>query len=229
VSLYHPPHVAAALVAVGNMARRDIPAALRQHRPRSSGYIPSEVIVRLLRRARVADDRWLEDILFTELSRRLQAWARHHYQGIRPEDRLDLAHELCLRIVDEIAKNSGIDFWEITFHRLISKAAADIYQARFVPMKFEDQLEGYTEVGDQGDSGAMAENLETKVLLSKQAQTVLTPKEFALFCRMYLTDLPIKADKASTDLVRETGIPEGTLREMKATILRKLTPSKERP
>ena len=225
--LIHPPRVADAIAAIEKMEKSDISSALRR-KPGSKGYVPSGAIVRLLRRATAAEDRWSEDVLFRELSRRLQAWARRNYGGIRPEDQSDLAQELCLRVVKEIAKSHGIDFWEITFSRNISRAAADIYQQRFVALNSEDQLEGYTEADEPGDSGEIAESIETKVLIFKRAQEVLTPKEFALFSRMYVTGLPVKSSKGSSDLTRETGIPEGTLREMQASILLKMTPSKER-
>ena len=219
--LYRPEHVEVALDRLGNLDGRALEAVLRASpgRTKDADYIPSEALVRLLRRFRIEGDRRSEDFVFGFLMQRVSRYTRQAYSGLSPASREDLSQNVLEVVAKKIASPS-LDYWEITFDRNLKRAAANAYQEHFAK---DASLDGLEKVeAQESDGGAIARDLVEKVLLQSLADKVLTTEELRVFHPMFLLGLPIKSTKASRDLVRETGRPEGTLAEMKTVISRKL-------
>lgn len=159
---------------------------------------------------------------------RLAAWAWGAYSSFSEQDREDLVSELGEAIVKAVRKSTAIDFWEITFAKLRGRAAADVYQKYFAD-RYQSAHEPYdAEIHDEGDGGLHANDLAELALINKRWEKALSPEEMRYMHLLFLSDIPLKSPRASIDLVRLTGKPEGTLREIKTKLKNKLQEAWER-
>jgi hypothetical protein len=221
--LYHPAHVSAALDRVdGYSAEGELSGALLITDARSDAHIPSEALVRLLRRCQVEPNRKREDLLISALLRRILNYARRAYSGLTVEDQEDLAQGLVAIIIGEVAKTTAIDFWEITFRVNLARAAADLYQEHIRPKGDELDLDIDDESERIGDDGGVSRGIVESAILKSWTAKFLTPGERKLFYLMFVEGVPIRSSRATSDVVRLTGKAEGTLREIKTNIMRKL-------
>ncbi len=217
--LFHPEHVHLALARLD--AIQDAAALVAAVEIRGGpDEPPPEALVRLLRRCRAEPNRRLEATVLSALVRRVQRWVASQYSGLSREDREEVAQDLLTTVVRAVARTSGIDWWEITFLRNLRRAAADIYDALF-----DKALRTATaDIGDLEleDEGRLAEDLLEQANVDGRLARILTPAELALFYPLFMTTIPIAGDPRHHDLVRLLRMPEGTLREKKTLIRRKL-------
>lgn len=221
-NLYHPPHVAAALDRVDGMNAEELRAAIIVTDRRAANFLPNEVLVRLIRRSRADGDRLAEHHAVSALAKRLSAWSWRKYSGLNREGREDVVQAVGLAISRDIARHSDIDFWEINFAQKRDRAAADAYQEYFAQGFAAEHVEFEPEAHVGGDEGEQANEIADEVLLQVFAAKFLTPEEMTYFHGLFLSDMPLSSPRASMDLVRRFGKPEGTLREIKTAIKGKL-------
>lgn len=220
--LFHPPHVAASLVEIEEFRADELRATLLVRDPRVPGYLWDEVLVRLIRRSRVEDDQETEGLVFEALIERVSTWAWRKFSLLLPLDREQMAIMLGEVVFERIARDNRVDFWEITFNRSMNRAASDIYQKHFADKigKIHDEFDlKKHEVDDEGDFSNKA--LEESILQARAAK-ILDSEEMPFFYPLFLSGVPLSSPRASTDLVRMLGKPEGTLREIKTRIKAKL-------
>lgn len=219
--LYHPRHVVAGLARIEGVGHEDLKAAL-QAGTGSKLRLPDEALVRLIRRSRVNGDEVVERLVCRTLLDRLLWWAWRTYSTLSPEDRKDLACGTMETIIKAIVKTNGIDFWEITFARNRKRAAADVYEQYFLERSRNDHEEYDINHHAEDDAGVEAEEIAQVALSEARASRVLSPEEMRYFHPLFLSGIPLRSPRASTDLVRMLGKPEGTLREIKTAIKKKL-------
>ncbi|WP_201834959.1 hypothetical protein [Microvirga zambiensis] len=220
--LYHPSHVAAALDRIADLEVAELRAELQSARTGLGPRLPDEALVRVIRRSRVQGDEATERLAYKALMERLTGWAWKAYSTLSQQDRQDLVASLCEVIVKAVAKTDGIDFWEITFARNRDRAAADIYQQYLSDLYGNVHEEFEAESHGEDDGGDAAIEMAETALIEARAAQVLTREEMRYFHPLFLSEIPLKSPRASTDLVRMLGKPEGTLREIKTTIKNKL-------
>jgi hypothetical protein len=217
--LFHPEHVHLALARLE--AVEDVAALVAAIGIRSGpDEPPPEALVRLLRRCRAEPDRRLETAVLNALVRRVERWVAFQYRSLSREDREEVAQDLLTTVIKAVARTAGIDWWEITFLKNLKRAAADIYESLF-----DKALRTATaDIGDLEleDEGRLANDLLQQANVDGRLAKILTPAELALFYPLFMTTIPIAGDAEHHDLVRLLGIPEGTLREKKTLIRRKL-------
>lgn len=226
--LYHPPHVVAALDQLDRLSDANKRAAIRVGRLDDGSKLNGDVLVRVLRRSRADGDRLTEQVAWERLYEDLTNWAWRAYSTLSEPDREDLVGGLREVIVAAICKSNRIDFWEITFARNRERAAADQYQA-FLAARYGSHHEEF-ETSAHGHSDEGFEALETVegMLIQSWASGVLTQEEMRFFQPLFLSDIPLSSPDASIDLVRMLDRPEGTLREIKTKIKKKLKRALER-
>lgn len=226
-ALYHPEHVHRALLKVDGIEDEDeLLKAVKVSQGQDA--LPPEVYVRLLRRCRVEENRRLEGTVFDALVKRVSTWAARQYSGLSPADREDLSQEIITRVIEAVAKTTSIDWWEIRFLFNLRCAAADQYERLF-----DKGLQSATaDIGDQAeeldDGGSFAKDMVDQASLYGRLAQILDPEEMKLVYPLLLSTIPISSTKAKEDLVRLLGRPEGTLREKKTAITRKLKAALER-
>ncbi len=220
-SLFHPPHIAAALAAVDDLGPDDLLGALSA-RPGSTSHVPNEAVVRIIRRARVEADRKMEGIALKALMDRVWAWATRTYLSLTPSDAEHMAVVLGERVFEKVARESAVDYWEITFERNVKRLAADIYRQSFEAKFRKKHVEfDVAEHGDD-DGGTEQRAMVLKAFVTAKAERVLDQEELKYFPALFISGVPLSSKRASVDLVRELGRPEGTLREIKTRIVTKL-------
>lgn len=218
---YHPAHVDRALARIDAIDDEDgLLAAVSVIR--GPDAVPPEVHVRLLRRCRVEANRKLEGAVLRALVKRVDRWVTRKFAGLSPADREEMSQELLAHVVKAVARTTGIDWWECRFFFNLRKAAASQYEKTY-----DEGLRSATaDIGDQAeelhDEGALAKELVEDAVRHARLVEVLDPDEVVLVHPLFLSTLPISSKKAKLDLVRYLGIPEGTLAEKKATIVKKL-------
>ena len=221
-ALYHPPHVAEALEEIEGLGREDLKAAIRYPGSSAKRRLPDEALIRIIRRAAVEGDTAIEGLALQTLLRRLASWAWRVYSSLSEQDREDLVAGLGEVIIKAIQKSSAVDFWEITFALNRDRAAADIYQDYFVDC-YQTSHESYdVVVHDKSDGGLHADELAELALIDRRWENFLTQEEMRYLHLLFLSDIPLSSPRASSDLVRMTGKPEGTLREIKTNLKNKL-------
>lgn len=221
-ALYHPPHVGEALDRIEGLGREDLKAAIKCPGSKSQPRLPDEALIRIIRRASIEGDTAIEEVALHTLLRRLASWAWGAYSSFSEQDREDLVAGLGEVIIKAIRKSSAMDFWEITFAKNRDRAAADIYQDHFVD-RYQNAHESYdVDVHDESDGGSHADELAQLALIDRRWEKVLTPEEMHYLHLLFLSDIPLSSPRASSDLVRMTGKPEGTLREIKTKLKNKL-------
>lgn len=204
------------------MKRDDLKAAIQCPGSKSQPRLPDEALIRIIRRASVEGDAIIEDAALRNLLGRLTVWAWHAYSSFTEQDREDLVAGLGEVIIKAIRKSSAIDYWEITFAKNRDRAAADIYQDHFVD-RYQNAHESYdADVHDESDGGSHADKLAELALIDRRWEKVLTPEEMRYLHLLFLSEIPLSSPQASSDLVRMTGKPEGTLREIKTKLKNKL-------
>lgn len=220
--LYHPRHVVRALDSVEGMTTDELRAAIAVTDRGAAGYLPEEALVRLIRRARTDSDPVVEHYAVSALAKRVSAWAWRKYSGLNPEGREDVAQTVLQVIAKSIACQTGIDFWEITFARNRDRAGADAYQEHFAQNFDVEHIEFDATAHESSDEGHQANEVADEVLFKIFAAKALTREEMTYFHGLFLSNIPLSSPKASLDLVRMFGKPEGTLREIKTAIKEKL-------
>ena len=219
-SLFHPPHIAAALAAVEDLGPDDLGDALSA-RPSSTSHVPNGAVVRIIRRARVEADRKIEGIALKVLMDRVWAWAMRTYSSLAPLDSEHMAVVLGERVFEEIAGVSAIDYWEITFELNLKRLATDIYRQSLKAKSHGEHVE--FDVAQHGDDGGEEERaVMMRAFVTARAERVLDQEELRYFPALFISGLPLASRRASMDLVRQLGMPEGTLREIKTRIRAKL-------
>lgn len=217
--LFHPEHVHLALTRLD--AIEDAAALVTAVGIRSGpDEPPPEVLVRLLRRCRAEPDRRLEAAVLNALVRRVQRWVAFQYFGLSREDRDEVAQDLLTMVVRGVVRTTSIDWWEITFFKNLKRAAADIYDSLF-----DEALRSATADIfnlELMDEGRLANDLLQQANIDGRLAKILTPEELTLYYPLFMTTIPIAGDPEHHDLVRLLRIPEGTLREKKTLIRRKL-------
>lgn len=217
--LFHPEHVHLALArldAIEDAAALAAAVGIRS----GPDEPPPEVLVRLWRRCRAEPDQRLEAAVLNALVRRVQRWVAFQYAGLSQDDREEIAQDLLTIVVRAVARTTSIDWWEISFFKNLRRAAADIYDSLFYKAL-------RTEIADIDDleledEGRLANDLLQQANVDGRLAKILTPKELALFYPLFMTTIPIAGDPKHQDLVRLLRMPEGTLREKKTLIRRKL-------
>ncbi|WP_120275887.1 hypothetical protein [Rhizobium sp. AG855] len=226
--LYHPPHVTAALDQLDGLSdaelRKFIAAGCTPDGLKMSG----EVLVRLIRRARIDGERLTEHAAWKRLLADLKVWARKAYSTLAEEDREQIVGALLEKIASDVQKSRTIDFWEITFARKRDRAAADQYQEYYADRYRNGHVEYDTDVHGRSDDGSEVRDLMETTLIEGFASSVLSQEEMRYFQPLMLSDIPLCSPEASIDLVRALGKPEGTLREIKTKIKAKLKRALER-
>ena len=218
--LYHPDHVDRELVRLdGMLDEAELFAAIRATGPQA---VPPEVFVRLLRRCSVEANPALERVVLVALLGRVNRWVGRQYSGVSVADQEDLTQDLMLSVTRAIARQAGIDWWEIRFFFNLKNAAADLYQRLF-----DEGLKTATaDIGDQAeeldDGGRLAKAMVDKEILHARLAEILDKDELELIYPLFLGSVPISSAKATIDLVRLLNIPAGTLREKKTAIKRRL-------
>ena len=218
---YHPAHVNRALARIDAIDDEDrlLAAVGVIHGPDA---LPPGVYVRLLRRCRVEANRKLERAVLRALVTRVDHWVARKFAGLSRADREEMSQELLAHLVKAIARTTGIDWWECRFFFSLRMAAVTQYEKTY-----DEGLRSATaDIGDQAeelhDEGVPARKLVEEAVRHARLVEVLDPDEVALVHPLFLSTLPISSTKAKLDLVRYLGIPEGTLAEKKAAIVRKL-------
>ena len=219
-SLFHPPHIAAALAAVEDLGPDDLQDALSA-RLGSASHVPNGAIVRIIRRSRVEADRRIEGIALKVLMDRVWAWAMKTYSSLAPSDADHMAVVLGERVFEEVAGGSAVDYWEITFGRNLRRMAADIYR-QLLEAKFHVEHVEFDADQHEDDAGSEERATVMKAFVTARAERVLDREELKYFAALFISGLPLASKRASMDLVRQLGKPEGTLREIKTRILAKL-------
>jgi hypothetical protein len=220
-ALYHPAHVHRALTRID--AIEDADALLEACGiARGPCAVPPEVHVRILRRCQIAPNAKLERAALRALISRVRQWVDRQFAGLSPTDRQDMLQSLLAVVVEAVAEKTGIDWWECRFFYNLRKAALGHYEK-----VFDEALKTATaDIGDQAeelhDGGVLARDLVESALRHRRLAAVLDPDELALVHPLFLSTLPIRSGKSTLDLERFLGIPEGTLAEKKAGIIRKL-------
>ena len=218
-ALYHPPHVVTALDRIDGLGRDGLKAAIGSN---SQPRLPDEALIRIIRRASVDGDKIIGDAALRTLINRLTAWAWRAYSSFAEQDREDLVASLIEVIIKAVQKSTGIDFWEITFAKLRGRAAADIYQDYFVD-RYQNAHESYdVDVHDESDCGSHSNELIEMAMIDRQCAKILTQEEMRYMHLLFISEIPLSSPRASFDLVRITGKPEGTLREIKTKLKSKL-------
>ncbi|MGU3420778.1 hypothetical protein [Methylobacterium sp. D54C] len=195
-------------------------ALLNDHHRRPA--LPPEVYVRLLRRCRVDPNRKVEHATVKALVAAVIRWVGWKYRGLCHHDREDMAQSLLQIVTREIAKRVEIDWWEITFQTNLERAAADLYPGLFDLRPDAEKVAIDDHADAINDEASLARDTVDKVLIDGRIAGILTPDEMAVFHPLFMTEIPLRSDRAAIDLVRMLGKPEGTLREMKTAIKTKL-------
>jgi hypothetical protein len=219
--LTHPKRVASALDQIDDLPdEAGVLALLNDHHRRPA--LPPEVYVRLLRRCRVAPNRRVEHATLKALIAFVVRWVGWQYRGLSHHDREEMAQGLLLVINREVAKQTGIDWWEITFRTNMERAAADLYPTLYDLRPDAEKVDIDDHADAINDEASVARETVDSVLIDGRIAKILTPDEMAVFYLLFMSEIPIRSDKAPRDLVRMLGRPEGTLREMKTAIKTKL-------
>jgi hypothetical protein len=221
--LYHPARVAGALASIEALGGEDeLVRVLRITDRRVAGYLPTEVLVRLVRRCRKEKRATLEREALRALLQRATGRVRKLYCGLGAQNVEDFAQDVVVRLLEALKAKAGIDYWEVSFETQLRRAAATVYQEkkplyRGVPTADIDDLQDTI-----GDGWAQAAETKGRAILKGLASNVLDRDERQLFLLMFVERIPINSANASVDLVRLTGQAESTLRNLKTVIKRKL-------
>lgn len=140
-----------------------------------------------------------------------------------------MAQGLLLVVTREVAKRTGIDWWEISFQTNLERTAADLYPGLFDLRRDAEKVAIDDHADAINDEASVARDTVNKVLIDGRIARILTPDEMAVFHPLFMSEIPLRSERAAIDLVRMLGKPEGTLREIKTAIKTKLeaTLSKE--
>lgn len=220
-TLFHPPRVARALDIIDKIEDEgELLSLLDDHYRRPA--LPPEVYVRLLRRCRVEPHKKVEDATLKALIASVTRWVAWQYRGLSYHDKQDMAQGLLLVVTREVAKRTGIDWWEITFQTNLERTAADLYQRLFDLRSDAEKVDIDDHADAVHDGAAVARDTVEEALIQGRVAKVLTADELAVFHPLFMSDIPLRSERAAIDLVRMLGKPEGTLREMKTAIKNKL-------
>jgi hypothetical protein len=184
-------------------------------------HVPSEALVRLLRRSVAENDRRLREQVGGALVERLARWGWKGWRWIPENERRDFTHDLAVEILTDIRATLGIDYWEVDFHDNLGKRAIDVFRRRkrsfgpVLPDKGDPE-------GLPGDDGNAAKALEARSMRIALAKGELTAAELEIYVLFYLDGHPIKFAAGETDIIRITGRKEGTIRNLKTELDRKL-------
>ncbi len=220
--LFHPRHVAAALDRLDAAEGESVLEALEILDPERPGFVPPEALVRLLRRCRVDPDPRLERAAAAALVRFVQRWVARKYAGLSRESMKDMAQTLLEVVSRQVAAQATIDWWEITFHRNLERAAADAYPSLFDLPPGTDVVDAATQDQVHHDEGEQASELIANAVRGVIIAKILTPREMEMFWHLFMSPIPLDSEKAAVDLVRILGKPAGTLRGIKTAIKKKL-------
>jgi hypothetical protein len=220
-ALYHPERVASALRRLRALGDVDEVIATSRIPYGSEGYVPSEAIVRLVRdRARHNDD-GPAATLRRILMERIYARIKRAYWSLGRDTVQDMAQDSAEALIRALARNTEVDWWEVSFTQQLTRAAADSYQrhkSQYRPLPHEELAEVENKAGDDG---LEAGDIHRRAIFTAICRRALTADE-AEFALLLSDGIPIKSAKATVDLVRLTGKGESTLRNLKTTIVRKL-------
>lgn len=220
-TLTHPRRVARALDHIDDLSDEgELLALLNDHHRRPA--LPPEVYVRLLRRCRVDPNRNVEHVTLKALVAAVGRWVGWKYSGLSYHDREDMAQGLLQIVTREVAKRVEIDWWEITFQSNLERAAADLYPGLFDLRPNAEKVAIDDHADAINDEASVARNTVDRVLIDGRIARILTPDEMAVFHPLFMSEIPLRSERAAIDLVRMLGKPEGTLREMKTAIKTKL-------
>jgi len=220
-ALFHPDFVAKALAQFDGINDETV----RLDRIRMCGgtdALPPAVFVRLLRRYRVDPYPKLEKAVQNALYQWIRTWVGRKYSGLSLADRQEMVQELSITVINAVLATTSIDWWEITFVKNLSRAAADHYEKLFDLGLHSARGDINDRPGDFHDDGDSARVLESTELLRPWLATILNREELLLVAPLLIWDIPISSELASIDAVRHLGMPEGTLREKKAALIKKI-------
>lgn len=187
----------------------------------SPEHIPSEALVRLLRRALAEKNPRMEGQVTAVLLERLARWGWKGWRWIPEHEHRDFIHDLVVEILTDVRKTLRIDYWEVDFHDNLRKRAIDVFRRRkksFAPVLPDESSAD----GTPGDDGKAATALEERSMRIALAKGELTEAELEIYVLSYLDGLPVKFAKAQADIMRITGKKEGTIRNLKTELDRKL-------
>lgn len=219
---YHPKRVADALQRLGDMQPAEVIAELSSLTGRKTKTMPSEALVRLLRRARAAGQVATERQCARILLEQVRNWALRTFSSFSVQHRDDLVQGILLKLCEGLNATNGIDRWETEFDSQCQRVAADVYR-KHVKRHRAREIAFQPEIHDRADECIDASVYLDRARLVAFAARELAPADLQYFEPMFLCGLPVQADKAEIDLVRLTGKPEGTLREIKTRIKRALS------
>lgn len=226
-ALFHPEHVANALARYDGINDEDMRLAVVATRAGTEA-LPPAVYVRLLRRYQVDPYPRLERAAQNALVHWIKQWIGRNYPGLSFEDKQEMTQELAITVVKAVLATTGIDWWEIRFVHKLTLAAADHYEKLFDPGLKAARIDINDQPEDFHDGGAFARELESNERLQPWLANILDPEELVLVAPLLIWDLPICSEKARIDAVRLLGIPEGTLREKKAAMIKKVKAALEK-
>ena len=220
-SLIRRDYTVDALLRIDGYTPEQFAAALTVRDSDKPDHIPSEALVRLLRRGMAERDLRLQEQVGGVLVERLARWGWKGWRWIPENERRDFTHDLAVEILIDVRRTLGIDYWEVDFHDNLSKRAIDVFRRR--KNSFGPVLpDGRDADGMPGDDGKAAKALEDRAMRIALAKGELTDAELEIYVLSYLDGLPIKFAKGETDIMRITGRKEGTIRNLKTELDRKL-------
>ena len=220
-ALIWPAYVQAALDSVEGISPEELRAAVAITERSTLGFVPEEALVRLVRRARVDGKDEPESIAMDALLERAEAWSMRIYSSLAPLDAEEMSVLLGTHVIEAVLERDAIDFWEITFFRNLKRAAADLYRHHYRE-KFTKQAVEFDAELHENDAGTAAGRLRDEALVMGMAALLLEPRDLPFVKPLLLSGMPLRSPRASTDLVRTLGKPEGTLREIKTRIIARL-------
>lgn len=225
-ALIWPTYVQAALDSVEGCGPEALRTAVAITGRSAPGFILEEALVRLVRRARVDGEDKAEAIAMDALLGRVEAWSMRTYSSLSPLDAEEMSVVLGTHVIEAVLGHDAIDYWEITFLRNLQRAAADLYR-HYHREKFAKELVEFDMEFHGDDAGTAANRLRDEALVLGIAAILLEPRDLPFVQPLLLSGMPLRSPRASTDLVRTLGKPEGTLREIKTRIMARLRGTSE--
>jgi hypothetical protein len=220
VEPYHPERVAKALQLFDGLAPDAVVVELQRHASAAKSNLPSEALVRLIRRGRLERNRRLEYFALDMLMKRVRRYAASAYQSLNPKDQEDLSSAILERLCLALKATNAIDPWEFDFKTQCQRAAADVYRTYYRRIREHEKL--VRDEPERSDEGLASASAEDRVIAILHARRNLTASDLEVFMLLYIHGIPIKAEKGEHDLMRMLGKPEGTLRESNTRIMKAL-------
>jgi DNA-directed RNA polymerase specialized sigma24 family protein len=219
---FHPPQVLAALDRIRGASPADLLAACRIGDRGSAIYVPPGAIMRLIRERRQTEDDRTNTQLRSILFQRVLDLVRTGYRRLGRQGAQDVAQDVAVALLVDLAATDEIDFWEASFSIKLKRVAATCYRKRrqqYLPADHDEITEFQKESGDRGDAARQARD---DALFGALAVKLLTAEEAKIALLLFREGIPLYSPRAEIDVARITGKAESTLRNIQTTIKAKL-------